>query len=507
MPKYLPLECASCETRLPSMPLMAVRPIICMVLVLAAPSAAFMAAVRPTTSRMHRTMRSVTLSETLGYSSVGPLTALRPSKALSFVKGETKVIKIQCDADENGCYALCSDEDGCSIAAPVGLTQRLKVGFYFAAWFLLSVGYSITNKRVTNVLPCPWSVATATVVVGSMFVNLLWLTGVRKPPKLPRSAYLALLPIGTFHAIGHIAGTVGTAAGSVSFAQVVKAAGPVYACVLSATVLRQAVSLRVWGSLVPIILGVALATLKELSFAWAALLGAVASDLALALRNVLSKQSMGQMKTTDGEPLKPADMFGMLTCVSALVSIPAALAVEGSMLPSLWREASALTPGGSAGLAGQVALTGLYFYGYSEVAMKALNNVHPVTHAIGNTMRRVVIMLVCMVAFRTPMTPLGAVGSALAVGGSYVYAMVKTRETQRERQMAKEKDGVQEKDGEGVAVFDEEELELELELQERLIRALPLEVVPAETESPRDWLVWRGPRLAWSVPREKDGRA
>lgn len=443
----------------------------------------------------------MTLSETLGYSSVGPLTALGPAKALSFARGETEVIKVRCDADENGCYALCSEDDGCSIAAPVGLTQRLKVGFYFAVWFALSVGYSITNKRVTNVLPCPWSVATATVVVGSIFVNLLWLTGVRKPPKLPRSAYLALLPIGTFHAIGHIAGTVGTAAGSVSFAQVVKAAGPVYACVLSATVLRQAVSLRVWGSLVPIILGVALATLKELSFAWAALLGAVASDLALALRNVLSKQSMGQMKTIDGKTLKPADMFGLLTCVSAIVSLPAALAVEGSMLPSLWRQASALTPGGSAGLAGQVGLTGLYFYGYSEVAMKALNNVHPVTHAIGNTMRRVVIMLVCMVAFRTPMTPLGAVGSALAVGGSYIYAMVKTKEAQRERQITKEKNDLDE------VVCEEEEAEEELELQERLIRALPLEVVPAEAASPQDWLVWRGPRLAWSVSSEKGGEA
>ena len=46
---------------------------------------------------------------------------------------------------------------------------------------------------------------------------------------------------------------------------------------------------QVWLSLLPIIGGVALATVKELSFAWAALLGAIVSDLALALRNVLSK--------------------------------------------------------------------------------------------------------------------------------------------------------------------------------------------------------------------------
>ena len=64
--------------------------------------------------------------------------------------------------------------------------------------------------------------------------------------------------------------------------------------------------------------------------------------------------------------------------------------------------------------------------------MKALANVHPVTHAIGNTLRRVIIMLVCMLVFRTPMTLLGAVGSACAIGGSYLYAMT----TQREKQKA-----------------------------------------------------------------------
>ena len=60
--------------------------------------------------------------------------------------------------------------------------------------------------------------------------------------------------------------------------------------------------------------------------------------------------------------------------------------------------------------------------------MKALKNVHPVTHAIGNTMRRVVIMLICIAVFHTPMSAAGAVGSAIAICGSYFYAMVKTEE-------------------------------------------------------------------------------
>ena len=371
-----------------------------------------------------------------------------PNTLVRALKGQLTAQTVPCSDDSDGCVALCDEEKGiCETLAPLGMMMRLKVGLYFGIWFALSVGYSITNKRVTNVLPLPWSVATATVIVGAGFVSALWTTGLRSPPKLSAAAIRAFIPIGTFHAIGHIAGTVGTAAGSVSFAQVVKAAGPVYACGLSALVLRQSVSLRVWMSLLPIIGGVALATMKELSFAWAALLGAVVSDLALALRNVLSKRRMmGSAEERERENMTPANLFGVLTVVSAIVSIPMALVAEGPKFMTAWPAAAAATKGGSLGLSFQILLTGLYFYGYSEVAMKALNNVHPVTHAIGNTMRRVVIMLVCMVAFRTPMTPMGAVGSACAIGGSYLYAM--TKHAEKQALDKKKQDDLAEKDEE-----------------------------------------------------------
>jgi hypothetical protein len=65
------------------------------------------------------------------------------------------------------------------------------------------------------------------------------------------------------------------------------------------------------------------------------------------------------------------------------------------------------------------------------VQFKALDQISPVTHAVGNTMRRVVIMVVCAVVFGTPVTLLGGIGSAIAIAGSYAYAMAKTYEKQQ----------------------------------------------------------------------------
>ena len=48
-------------------------------------------------------------------------------------------------------------------------------------------------------------------------------------------------------------------------------------------------------------------------------------------------------------------------------------------------------------------------------------------------------MVVCIVAFRTPVSVLGGVGSAIAILGSYVYAMAKTAEAEQKKLEAEQK--------------------------------------------------------------------
>lgn len=48
-------------------------------------------------------------------------------------------------------------------------------------------------------------------------------------------------------------------------------------------------------------------------------------------------------------------------------------------------------------------------------------------HAVGNTIKRVVIIVAACIAFRTPMTPLSIVGSSMAVAGTLVYSLVKAK--------------------------------------------------------------------------------
>jgi len=70
--------------------------------------------------------------------------------------------------------------------------------------------------------------------------------------------------------------------------------------------------------------------------------------------------------------------------------------------------------------------SGLSFYLYNEVAMYTLDTVHPITHAVGNTIKRVILIVFSVIAFGTTMTTQSVVGSAIAIAGVAMYSIAKT---------------------------------------------------------------------------------
>jgi solute carrier family 35, member E1 len=67
--------------------------------------------------------------------------------------------------------------------------------------------------------------------------------------------------------------------------------------------------------------------------------------------------------------------------------------------------------------------SGAFFYLYNEVAFLALDSVHPVTHAVGNTIKRVVIIGASILVFKNPITMQGYIGSAIAIAGVLLYSL------------------------------------------------------------------------------------
>ena len=321
--------------------------------------------------------------------------------------------------------------------APSPLQRRVRLAGLFALWYVLNVGYNIGNKRVLNALPIPWTAATIELFFGFPYVALLWLGRLRPTPKLSLANVYTLSSQAFFLAATHVLGVISFGAGAISFTHILKATEPVWSALILGVCFREILPLPVYLSLIPIIGGVGLASLKELSFTWLSFTSGTLSAVTSASKAILSKKVLSGKPL--GENLSPANMFAVLTILGFLMILPASLYMEGPTKVS-----AAFTSALAAGytkpqLFRLLSISGFLYYLYNEVAFLALSEVAPVTHAVTNTVKRVVIVLASVLVFRNPVSRLGALGSALAIGGATAYSIAKSQSTATKKEESKKK--------------------------------------------------------------------
>lgn len=302
--------------------------------------------------------------------------------------------------------------------------STLKIGLYIFLWYAFNIVYNISNKKVLNWFPVPWFVAWVQLLVGVLYVLPLWGLGIKKKPVVTKEALRTLLPISFGHMIGHVSTVVSLGAVAVSFTHVVKSMEPFVNVFGSAIFLNSVFPLPVYASLIPVVGGVIMASVSEVSFTWLGFLSAMTSNFAFTARNIFSKLSMNKPK---GENMDAPNLFAVLSIISTIILAPVALAIDGFKLRGAWLKA---TSGAAAVVTAPklllgILISGLFFYLYQEVAFKALASIHPVSHAVANTVKRVVIIVTSILVFQNPVSRGNVIGSAVALFGVFCYSMVK----------------------------------------------------------------------------------
>lgn len=172
----------------------------------------------------------------------------------------------------------------------------------------------------------------------------------------------------------------------------------------------------VW-SLVPIVVGVSVASATDVSFSWLGCMAALGSNLASTARNVYSKQVMSGVRGN-------IDSVSLLTVVNALafaLLLPFVALIEGPTLAAAgW---AGLQP-----VAGLALLSAVLLQLYQQVSYNILSKVSAVTHSVANCVKRVVVIVAAVIFFRHPVSPLNGIGTALALSGVFMYSQQKVRE-------------------------------------------------------------------------------
>jgi solute carrier family 35 protein E1 len=126
------------------------------------------------------------------------------------------------------------------------------------------------------------------------------------------------------------------------------------------------------------------------------------------------------------------NMFALLSIISLLYTVPAALAVEG--LKGGVYQWAAMAQSGIEALGGQTNFyklligSGVFYHLYNQASYMVLGQgISPVTFSVGNTMKRVAVVVSSVIFFKNPVSILNWAGSVMALFGTGLYSAAKQR--------------------------------------------------------------------------------
>ncbi|CAM0146171.1 unnamed protein product [Urochloa decumbens] len=302
-------------------------------------------------------------------------------------------------------------------AEPAEAARRTKIGVYFATWWALNVIFNIYNKKMLNAFPYPWLGATLSLAAGSAIMLASWATRIVEPPQTDLDFWKSLSPVAIAHTIGHVAATVSMAKVAVSFTHIIKSGEPAFSVLVSRFFLGEHFPAPVYFSLLPIIGGCALAAVTELNFNMVGFMGAMISNVAFVFRNIFSKKGM------KGKSVSGMNYYACLSMMSLVILLPFAIAMEGPKVWAAgWQKAVAeIGPN----FVWWVAAQSVFYHLYNQVSYMSLDEISPLTFSIGNTMKRISVIVASIIIFQTPVQPINALGAAIAILGTFIYSQAK----------------------------------------------------------------------------------
>ncbi|KYN37540.1 Solute carrier family 35 member E1 like protein [Trachymyrmex septentrionalis] len=292
--------------------------------------------------------------------------------------------------------------------------------FLCLLWYAVSSSSNVVDKMLLSKFPYPLTVTmvqlTSITVYSGLFFNL-W--GVRKySSNITWSYYLRLIiPLALGKFLATVFSHVSIWKVPVSYAHTVKATMPLFTVALSRIILREQQTWKVYLSLVPIVGGVAVATLTELSFNMIGLISALASTMAFSLQNIYSKKVLHD---TGVHHLRLLHILGRLALFMFspiwIVYDLYNLMYEPMLKPSVDLSYYVL---------GLLFLDGILNWFQNIIAFSVLSIVTPLTYAVASASKRIFVIGVTLFVLGNPVTWVNIFGMTMAILGVLCYNKAK----------------------------------------------------------------------------------
>lgn len=280
-----------------------------------------------------------------------------------------------------------------------------------------------------NEFPYPVTMTMVQLASAAIYLGpILKLLSVPPVGEISQRYYLVMIiPLAFGKFISSLSSHISIWKVSVSYAHTVKATLPMFTVILLRIFFKEKQTLPVYLSLLPIIGGVCIATLTEVSFDILGLFSALFATVGFSLQTIFSKKAL---KDTG---LHHMNLLLILSRLSALCFLPFWLLLD---VTRMVHDENVINRQGKAFAIGLILLDGVFSMLQNVLAFTVLSMVNPLSYAVANATKRVVIIGASLVLLRNPVTMVNVIGMLIAVFGVLIYNKAKYNQNRDARLQA-----------------------------------------------------------------------
>lgn len=304
-----------------------------------------------------------------------------------------------------------------------------------------------SSKSILNAFPQPVTLTIAQFASVSLWcVILTWMASIFPPlrraiPALknglryPSMEVLSTaLPLSVFQLLGHLLSSYATSKIPVSLVHTIKGLSPLFTVFAYRVFLRIKYARATYLSLVPLTVGVMLACSTDFSTNFFGIAASLLAALIFVTQNIFSKKLFTQSdraaehgQTHHGKKLDKLNLLCYCSAGAFLFTAPVWVYTEGwGIVQDFWKDGTislsmkhdALDHGP---LVMEFILNGVFHFAQNIMAFILLSMLSPVSYSVASLIKRVWVIVIAVIWFRSSTTRIQMVGIGMTCFGLYLY--------------------------------------------------------------------------------------
>ncbi|KAG9445109.1 hypothetical protein H6P81_016449 [Aristolochia fimbriata] len=301
-------------------------------------------------------------------------------------------------------------------------SQNVATALIILSWYLSNIGVLLLNKYLLSFYGYRYPIFLTMIHMVSCalysFVAIHWLELVPYQPILSRRQLLKIAALSAIFCFSVVCGNTSLRYLPVSFNQAIGATTPFFTAVFAFLITCKKESAEVYCALLPVVLGIVLASNSEPLFHLFGFLVCLGSTAGRALKSVVQ----GILLTSEAERLHSMNLLMYMAPMASLILLPLTLYIEGNVARITLEKAREdgwviFLLVGNATVAYLVNLTNFLVTKHtSALTLQVLGNAKAAVAAV-----------VSVLIFRNPVTVMGMTGFAVTIMGVVLYSEAKKR--------------------------------------------------------------------------------